>query len=316
MLQPCQSHYLSPNDVADLLSVIGAHVKLKRRGASWVGLCPFHRERTGSLTVTPSKSRWKCFGCGAGGSSAASFLALLEGISLNDARRKCGDEAQAMNQTERVWREWDWSQNTVGSARRPVVARRLAQWRGYSLAFCDWLYDQFYIGTFGEGLPCFPIYQGSRIVRIHVRSESGRWFYHPRDCDAPTTAMIIGSGSHAHFFESQWDMFAAMDATFQHNGLTETWIATRGACNANKLPRSFSGYACYIYPQNDGERRSGISRATKGQKWREDILGLLPKAIECVIPAPHKDLNDALQAGVKWEEISGLGCIRSGARTT
>jgi hypothetical protein len=51
----------------DLVALIGRNVALKRDGMHFKGLCPLHGERSPSLTVTPSKHVWKCFGCGAGG---------------------------------------------------------------------------------------------------------------------------------------------------------------------------------------------------------------------------------------------------------
>jgi len=51
----------------DIVEVIGQYVSLKKRGKNWIGLCPFHSERTGSFTVTPDKNFYKCFGCGAAG---------------------------------------------------------------------------------------------------------------------------------------------------------------------------------------------------------------------------------------------------------
>jgi DNA primase len=68
----------------DVLDVVGGFVKLKKRGANYLGLCPFHNERTPSFTVSPSKEIFKCFGCGKSGNSI-SFLMELEKFSYAEA---------------------------------------------------------------------------------------------------------------------------------------------------------------------------------------------------------------------------------------
>lgn len=57
----------------DIVEVIGGFVKLKKRGTNYLGLCPFHNEKTPSFTVSPSKEIYKCFGCGRSGNTI-SFL--------------------------------------------------------------------------------------------------------------------------------------------------------------------------------------------------------------------------------------------------
>ncbi|HEY8902781.1 MAG TPA: DNA primase, partial [Chthoniobacterales bacterium] len=52
---------------SDIVDVIGSYVQLKRSGATWKGLCPFHNEKTPSFHVNPARQSYKCFGCGAGG---------------------------------------------------------------------------------------------------------------------------------------------------------------------------------------------------------------------------------------------------------
>jgi DNA primase len=64
----------------DILEVIGGFVRLKRRGANYLGLCPFHNEKTPSFTVSPSKEIFKCFGCGKSGNTI-SFLMEHEKLS-------------------------------------------------------------------------------------------------------------------------------------------------------------------------------------------------------------------------------------------
>jgi DNA primase len=64
--------------------VIGGFVKLKRRGANYLGNCPFHHEKTPSFTVSPSKEIFKCFGCGKSGNSI-SFLMEHEKLTYVEA---------------------------------------------------------------------------------------------------------------------------------------------------------------------------------------------------------------------------------------
>ena len=48
---------------ADLVRIIEPYAPLKKKGANWIGCCPFHQEKTPSFSVSPSKGFYKCFGC-------------------------------------------------------------------------------------------------------------------------------------------------------------------------------------------------------------------------------------------------------------
>ncbi len=74
---------------ADILDVVGDYVSLKQRGANWVGLCPFHNEKTPSFSVSPSRGIYKCFGCGKGG-NALNFVMEVEHLSFVEAVRFLG----------------------------------------------------------------------------------------------------------------------------------------------------------------------------------------------------------------------------------
>ena len=71
----------SRNDIVD---VVGGYVKLQKRGSTYFGLCPFHNEKTGSFSVTPSKQMYYCFGCGAGG-NVFTFLMQYENFTFSEA---------------------------------------------------------------------------------------------------------------------------------------------------------------------------------------------------------------------------------------
>jgi DNA primase len=78
-IQKIQSH-------VDILDIVGSYVKLKKRGANYLGLCPFHNEKSPSFTVSPTKEIYKCFGCGKSGNSI-SFLMDVEKYSYVEALR-------------------------------------------------------------------------------------------------------------------------------------------------------------------------------------------------------------------------------------
>jgi DNA primase len=68
----------------DIVEVVGRHVTLKKAGANFQGLCPFHNEKSPSFSVSPTKQFYHCFGCGAHG-SAISFLMEHSGLTYVDA---------------------------------------------------------------------------------------------------------------------------------------------------------------------------------------------------------------------------------------
>jgi DNA primase len=68
----------------DIIDVVGGFVKLKKRGANYLGLCPFHNEKTPSFTVSPAKEIYKCFGCGKSGNTV-SFIMEHEKYSYVEA---------------------------------------------------------------------------------------------------------------------------------------------------------------------------------------------------------------------------------------
>jgi len=73
-------------DTVDIVDVVSDFVSLKRRGANYIGLCPFHSDRNPSFSVSKSKGLCKCFSCGKGG-SAVTFIMEHEHFSYNEALR-------------------------------------------------------------------------------------------------------------------------------------------------------------------------------------------------------------------------------------
>jgi len=87
----------------DIIDTIGGFVKLKKRGSNYLGLCPFHNEKTPSFTVSPSKELYKCFGCGRSGNTI-SFIMEHEKYSYVEALKwlanKYGIEIEEIFQTD------------------------------------------------------------------------------------------------------------------------------------------------------------------------------------------------------------------------
>ena len=77
----------------DIVDVVSAHVHLKKRGKDYIGLCPFHNEKTPSFNVIPAKNMFYCFGCGAGG-SAITFLMKYNNCTFREALQDLADRAQ------------------------------------------------------------------------------------------------------------------------------------------------------------------------------------------------------------------------------
>ena len=71
---------------ADIVEIVGAHVRLRRAGRNFVGLCPFHNEKTPSFSVNAERGFFHCFGCGAGG-SVFNFIMCVEGLTFPEAVR-------------------------------------------------------------------------------------------------------------------------------------------------------------------------------------------------------------------------------------
>src|SRR5437588_11946669 len=101
----------------DIVEVIGTYFPLKRAGASFKALCPFHQEKTPSFTVSPQRQTFHCFGCGAGGSvfrfvmdyehldfaAAVKKLATRVGIPVIEERTVSSSDEERQHETRRAW---------------------------------------------------------------------------------------------------------------------------------------------------------------------------------------------------------------------
>lgn len=79
----------SSNDIVDIIS---QYVVLKRRGRNFLGLCPFHKEKTPSFCVSPDKQIFHCFGCGVGG-DVITFITKIENLNYRDTIQMLAEKA-------------------------------------------------------------------------------------------------------------------------------------------------------------------------------------------------------------------------------
>jgi len=77
-------------DRCNIVDVVSSYLHLKKAGANYVGLCPFHSEKTPSFTVSQEKQLYKCFGCGEGG-NAIGFVMKMENLEFQDAVKKLAE---------------------------------------------------------------------------------------------------------------------------------------------------------------------------------------------------------------------------------
>ena len=115
----------------DVVDVVGRHVPLKRGGANWMGLCPFHSEKSASFSVSPSKQFFHCFGCGASG-DAIRFLTEHLGLSFVEAVSELAQEVGMQVPQEQVSPEERLRRQTLRERRKSlneVMAQACAFYR-------------------------------------------------------------------------------------------------------------------------------------------------------------------------------------------
>jgi DNA primase len=135
---------------ADIVEVISGRTQLRRSGARFTGLCPFHDERTPSFSVSPEKGLYYCFGCGAAG-DAVSFVEETEGVDFvgaiewlaqrfnvpleyeqaspeQDARRRRRDRLHAvLDAAASFYERYLWESQTGNDARAYLASRGLGE---------------------------------------------------------------------------------------------------------------------------------------------------------------------------------------------
>ena len=106
----------------DIIQLISGHINLKKAGRNYLGLCPFHKEKTPSFTASPDKQIFYCFGCGEGG-NAVSFVMKINSMSFPEAVRYLAAKAGvALPERQLTPQE----KETIGIREQIVAINRLA----------------------------------------------------------------------------------------------------------------------------------------------------------------------------------------------
>ena len=113
----------------NLIEVVGEHVVLRKTGGNYVGLCPFHSERTPSFSVNENKQLYHCYGCKKGG-DLVTFVMEILGLSFAEALEELADRARiALPQS---WMRQDSPEQSEQDRLKKEKKRRISYrpWQG------------------------------------------------------------------------------------------------------------------------------------------------------------------------------------------
>ena len=119
---------------ADLVRIIEPYSPLKKKGANWMGCCPFHQEKTPSFSVNPSKGFYKCFGCSKGG-NCFTFVMEIEGLNFPEAIKRVA-EISGVPLPEPI-DDKKYEQNKQRKQEKKKIADEVIELNGYALRFWE-----------------------------------------------------------------------------------------------------------------------------------------------------------------------------------
>ena len=174
---------------SDIVEVVQSYVPLKRAGANWVGLCPFHKEKSPSFNVNPQRQIFHCFGCHKGG-DVFRFVQDYENIGFMDAVRRLAERAgivlkfeeggeedqvrhlkdQLLQVHEQITQRWQTAlaNDAAGQIARDYLARRGVSDEAvklFRLGFAPDLWDDTVNWAKGKGHPLALVEQAGLIIR-------------------------------------------------------------------------------------------------------------------------------------------------------
>ena len=289
----------------------GEHAKKSAR-------CMFHEDSRNSFSAYQRPDgawAWKCH-AGCGGGDEPDWLAKHRGLSNADACREyirlagvIPSRPQPSTQTSQP--PFDWP--AYVAVLTPEHRAKLAEWRGYSPEFIEWLHAQKLVGLFDGERIAFPVHDTSgQVISCHYRvadKQTGKadWYFFPTGLG--TRPLVIGQPQAAGsilIFESQWDAFAVMDKLGWHtpDGVPDAAIiVTRGAANGKLVAGLGAPTAtAYAFPQNDPPNPK--SGKVPAEEWFKDVsAGSGSTVLRVVTPAPHDDPNVWTKAGATSDDL-------------
>ena len=185
---------------ADLVRIIEPYAPLKKKGANWMGCCPFHQEKTPSFSVNPSKGFYKCFGCGKGGDAFA-FVMEIEGLSFFEAVKSIA-EVSGVPLPEPIDDE-KYEKHKKRRQEKKAVAEQVIELNNYALEFWE-----------------------NHLQDGNAHSKAAREYLERREISVETQKAF-----HAGFAPDSWD---ALMSLLKEKGADEKLIETSGLVSVNE----------------------------------------------------------------------------------
>jgi DNA primase len=163
-------------EAVDMVALVGAKTDLRRVGSRWVGLCPFHDERTPSFSVDAERKLYHCFGCGEGG-DAIGFVQATEGLDFPEAVETLGDRTGVrvereeddpraeqrrrrrqrlhalLDRAARYYATYLWDSEEAAKARSYLLGRQLGEevLREFRVGYAPSAWDRVIVGAQRDG---------------------------------------------------------------------------------------------------------------------------------------------------------------------
>ena len=279
----------------EIVSIISETVKLTRKGRSYTGLCPFHREKTPSFSVNPEKGFFYCFGCKEKG-TAFDFLMKVEGLSFPEAARRLADHAgieieETATDAER--READAARRAVDDlyAVNQLAAhwfeRQLREHTGASIAW-DELRRRLFPNADGAASPPGPVAEETLDPPIREALQAFRIGYAPASWDglaqffaqqgvSPVVATKVGliaprknGAGHYDWFRHRL-MFAILDARGRVVGFSGRVLPDPETGTVDKQsPKYINSPESPIYQK--GQTLFGLYQARQAIRQEEEAI--------------------------------------------